>query len=145
MNKNLRPEDLGDFLQQGKCAILATHFRNGTTLLSPVWHEWEDGGFTVFVVTGDIKLRHIEHDPRVSIVVADDGPPYRGIEVRGNAKIVQSDIQAVMHRVAARYLGAEQAAAFIAGYGDTPTVCLRIEPGKLRVWDFADEFGSAGS
>jgi len=143
MRKNLRPEDLGDFLEQGKCAILATHFRNGRTLLSPVWHEWQDGGFTVFVAEGDIKLRHIEHNRHVSIVVADDGPPYRGVEVRGEAKIVASDIRTGMHRIAVRYLGAEQATAFIEGYGDTPTVCLRIEPEKLRVWDFADDFGSA--
>jgi hypothetical protein len=39
MRKNLNPEELGDFLEQGKCAILATHFRDGRVLLSPVWHE----------------------------------------------------------------------------------------------------------
>lgn len=144
MRRNLQPEDLGDFLDQGKCAILATRLRNGNTLLSPVWHEWRDGGFTVFVAKGDVKLRHIENNPRVSIVVAEDSSPYRGLEIRGEAKVVQSDIRTGLHRMAVRYLGAEQAAAFIEGYGETPTVCLRIEPGQLRAWDFADEFGSAG-
>ncbi|MGH7965324.1 MAG: pyridoxamine 5'-phosphate oxidase family protein [Candidatus Binatia bacterium] len=144
MRRNLKPDDLGDFLEKGKCAILATRLRNGKTLLSPVWHEWRDGGFTVFVAKGDVKLRHIENDPHVSIVVAEDDSPYRGLEVRGEARAVQSDTRTGLHRMAVRYLGATQATAFLEGYGDTPTVCLRIEPGKLRAWDFADEFGSAG-
>ena len=144
MRRSLKPEDLGDLLAQGRCAILATRFRNGKTLLSPVWHEWRDGGFTVFVAVGDIKLRHIERNPQVSILVAEDPPPYRGLEVRGEAKVVQSDVRAGLHRMAVRYLGAAQAAAFMEGYGDTPTACLRIEPGQLRAWDFSDEFGSMG-
>jgi hypothetical protein len=55
-------------------------------LLSPVWHEWQDGGFTVVIPVGDVKLRHIDRDPHVSIVVAENSPPNRGIEVRGEAK-----------------------------------------------------------
>ncbi|MCE2488275.1 MAG: pyridoxamine 5'-phosphate oxidase family protein [Desulfurellaceae bacterium] len=74
MRKNLKLEELGDFLDQAKCATLATHFRDGTTLLSPVWHEWRDGGFTVAVGAGDIKVRHIERDARVSISIAEDTP-----------------------------------------------------------------------
>ena len=87
MRKNLRLEDLGDFLDQPKCATLATHFKDGTILMSPVWHEWKDGGFTVAVASEDIKARHVRRDARVSISVAEDSPPYRGIEVRGEASI----------------------------------------------------------
>jgi len=139
MRKDLRPEDLGNFLEQGTCAILATRFRDGRTLLSPVWHEWQDGGFTVVIPEGDVKARHIDRDPHVSIVVAEDALPNRGIEVRGEAKKVVRDIPTVIYRMAVRYLGAEHAGAFVEAYTEIPCVCLRIEPGELRVWDFADE------
>jgi len=139
MRKNLRPEDLGDFLEQGACAILATRFRDGRTLLSPVWHEWRDGGFTVVIPERDVKARHIARDPQVSIVVAENALPNRGIEVRGEAKQVALDIPKVIHRMAVRYLGAEHADAFVAAYAETPCIGLRIEPGEMRVWDFADE------
>ena len=85
MRKKLRPEDLGDLLDQPKCATLATHFKDGTILLSPVWHEWKDGGFTVAVLADDVKVRHIHRDAPVSISVAEDIAPYRGIEVRNGA------------------------------------------------------------
>ena len=91
MRKNLRPEDLGNFLKQQKCAILATHFKDGTILISPVWHKWKDRGFTVTVGAEDVKVRHIQRDAKVSISIAEDAPPYRGIEIRGEATIERKD------------------------------------------------------
>jgi hypothetical protein len=42
MRKGLKPDDLGDLLELPVLAVLATYRRNGTVLLSPVWHEWRD-------------------------------------------------------------------------------------------------------
>jgi PPOX class probable F420-dependent enzyme len=145
MRKDLHPEDLGEFLEQAKCAILATRFRDGRVLLSPVWHEWRDGGFTVIIPAADIKARHIQREPRVSLVVAEDTPPYRGIEVRGEVKRVSGDVYALVQRMAVRYLGAEQGPAFADTVSRDETLILRIEPGELRVWDFVDEQELAGA
>ena len=139
MRKNLRPEDLGDFLDQPKCAILATHFKDGTILMSPVWHEWQDGGFTVAVASEDIKARHIRRDAKVSISVAEDSPPYRGIEVRGEASIERADAFETIQRIATRYLGAKQGPAYVETFREADLVLIRVKPGVLRVWDFADE------
>ena len=139
MRKNLWPEDLEDFLDQPKCAILATHFPNGRVLLSPVWQEWWDGGFTIFIPADDEKSKHMKRNPQVSLVVAEDLPPYRGIEVRGEARRVEWDLGPIMHRMAVRYQGAAKAADFVEAYKGISMECLRIEPGKLRVWDARDE------
>ena len=139
MRKNLRPEDLGDFLDQPKCAILATHFKDGTILMSPVWHEWQDGGFTVAVANEDIKARHVRRDAKVSISVAEDSPPYRGIEVRGEASIARADAFETIRRIAVRYLGAKQGPAYVEPFREADLVLIRVKPGVLRVWDFADE------
>ena len=144
MRKNLKLEELGDLLDQAKCATLATHFRDGTTLLSPVWHEWRDGGFTVAVGAGDIKVRHIERDARVSISVAEDTPPYRGVEVRGRATTGKEGAKEVTRRIAIRYLGPEQGARYADLMSQADLALIRIEPGVLRVWDFADDPDLAG-
>lgn len=139
MRKNLKLEELGDLLDQAKCATLATRFRDGTTLLSPVWHEWRDGGFNVAVGAGDIKTRHIERDARVSISVAEDTSPYRGIEVRGRAAVGKEGAEEVTRRIAIRYLGPEQGARYADLMSQADLALIRIEPGVLRVWDFADD------
>ena len=139
MRKNLRPEDLGDFLEQQKCATLATHFKDGTILMSPVWHEWKDGGFTVAVGAEDVKVRHIRCDAKVSISVAEDAPPYRGIEIRGEATIERGEAFETTQRIAIRYLGPTQGQAYAEAARGAELVLIRVKPGKLRVWDFADE------
>jgi len=140
MRKNLKPEDLGDLLTQPKLSILATHRADGSILLSPVWHEWKDGGFTVLTSEGDIKLRHLRRDPRTSIVLAEDVPPYRGIEVRGEAIILPGDGIITLQRIASIYLGEAGGQAYAAGTDPSSQVIIRIVPGVLRAWDFADEY-----
>jgi PPOX class probable F420-dependent enzyme len=135
MRTNLRPEDLGDLLERPLLAVLATRAAGDEVLLSPLWHEWRDGGFNLFTGTNDVKVRHIGRDPRVSIVVCEQEPPYRGIEVRANARVEPGDPK-VGHRIAARYIGHERADEWV-GPND---VVIRIEPGTLRAWDFEDDY-----
>jgi PPOX class probable F420-dependent enzyme len=138
MRKNLRPDDLGDLLDLPLVAVLATYRADGGVLLSPVWHEWRDGGFDVATGSRDVKVQHLRRDPRASIVVYEHQPPYRGIEVRGEARLIAVDVDTV-RRIAARYLGAEAGAAYVRTVGGDDVI-IRLEPGELRVWDFADEY-----
>lgn len=136
MRRDLRPEDLGDLLDRPLLAVLATRTVEGDVLLSPVWHEWRDGGFTVFTGADDVKVRHLERDPRASIVVCEQAPPYRGIEVRGVARLSKNGDSGTGRRIAARYIGEDGA----EGWTDPEDVLIRLEPGSLRVWDFADDY-----
>jgi PPOX class probable F420-dependent enzyme len=140
MRKNLPPDELSGLLTQPRCAVLATNYADGTTLLSPVWFEWRDGGFTIVIFDNDAKAKHIKRDPRVSVVVADDRPPLGGIEVRGRAEIVPTEPDlAPLRRMAARYIGPERGKAYIDGFDPATQLTLRIVPAVLWTWDFADE------
>jgi PPOX class probable F420-dependent enzyme len=136
MRRNLRPEELGDLLDRPLLAVLATRASDGDVLLSPVWHEWTDGGFTVFTGEDDVKVRHLERDARASIVVCEQEPPYRGIEVRCEVRLSKNGDSGTGRRIAARYIGEEEA----GGWSDPEDVLIRLEPGSLRVWDFADDY-----
>ena len=136
MRKNLTPDDLGDLLELPLVAVLATYRANGTVLLSPVWHEWRDGGFDVVTGAEDVKARHLRRDPRASVVVFEHLRPYRGIEVRGRARLLPEEAPAAVRRIAVRYLGPEDGEAYAASGGDD--MLIRLEPGVLRAWDFAD-------
>lgn len=137
MRKNLIVSDLGDLVDLPLLAVLATYRRDGTVLLSPVWHEWRDGGFDVVTRSDDVKAKHLQRDPRASIVVCEHSPPYRGVEVRGFAQLVTAGVAEVVKRVASRYLGVQAGGA----YADTGAddLLIRIEPGELRAWDFSDD------
>ena len=134
MRKHLRPEDLDDLLEQPLVAVLATRRADGGVLLSPVWHQWRDGGFDVVTGAGDVKVKQLRRDPRANIVVYEHVPPYRGIEVRCEARL--EDAGDTVRRIAIRYLGERDGAAYAESAGDD--TLIRLEPGRLRAWDFPD-------
>lgn len=143
MRRDLRIEELGDLLERPLVAILATYRANGEALLSPVWHEWRDGGFTVVVGVDDAKARHLRRDPRAGLVVFDQEPPYRGVELRGRARFVEDGVVEAQRRIARRYLGQERG----TDYADSVAfdeVIVRLEPGIVRAWDFSDEYRLSG-
>ncbi len=130
-------DDLGDLADLRLLAVLATYRHDGTVLLSPVWHEWRDGGFHVVTSSCDVKAVHLRRDPRASIVVCEHSPPYRGVELRCNAQLLTTGVGDAVQRIASRYLGRQAGVAYAERAGDD--LLIRLEPGDLRAWDFADE------
>jgi PPOX class probable F420-dependent enzyme len=139
---NLTVDELDGFLEEPRVAVLATLRDDGSVLLSPVWHEWRDGGFNVWTGADDVKVRHLRRDPRASILVAESQQPLRGIEVRGVVRIIEDGAVETAARIASRYIGPEKGAAYVGSGADD--VIVRLEPGDLRVWDFADEHEEMG-
>ena len=136
MRKGLGPNDLDGLLERPLLGVLATYRANGDVLLSPVWHRWRDGGFDIVTGEDDVKVRHLREDPRASIVVCEHDPPYRGIEVHARAMLGHADAD-VVREIAGRYLGEADGAAY-ADRGSDDTL-IRLEPGRLRAWDFTDD------
>lgn len=137
MRRDLPIADLTDFLALPLVAVLATYRPDGSVLLSPVWHSWRDGGFDVTSFPTDVKVRHLRDDPRASLVVYDQQPPYRGVEIRTTAVMSEAGPE-VIREMAVRYLGKEDGEPYAASVGDL--TLIRLEPGHIRAWDIADEF-----
>ncbi|HET7169955.1 MAG TPA: pyridoxamine 5'-phosphate oxidase family protein [Candidatus Limnocylindrales bacterium] len=138
MRTNLRPEDLGDLLEQPLIAVLATRRRDDSIMLSPVWFEWHEGGIDIWVPDAEGgKVAHVRRDPRVTVVVANSVWPYKGLELRGEATVTRDDFYEVLRRTALRYDGPEAAERMVASYARGAVI--RIEPGIVRAWDYEDE------
>ena len=91
----------------------------------------------MWVEAENVKTRHLRRDPRATIVVAESDAPLRGVEVRGWARFIEDGVAETGRRIAPRYLGEEEGAADAEAVRGTDFI-LRIEPGDLSVWDFAD-------
>jgi PPOX class probable F420-dependent enzyme len=129
--------DVGDLVELPLLAVLATHRRDGSVMLSPVWHEWREGGFNVVTRSSDGKAKHLRRDPRANIVVCEHVLPYRGVELRTSAQLLTTGVADATLRIASRYLGPEAGAAYAEDGEDD--LLVRLEPGDLRAWDFADD------
>jgi len=131
VRSNLTIKDLGDLLDQPLVATLATYRSNGDVLLSPIWFEWQDGGFNLIVGRNDYKTQHLRRDPRASLAVYENALPLRGLELRGTARLFTDGLHDLRKRIWQRYLGTD------AEGPDEAEIGVRVE-GTFRAWDFAD-------
>ena len=140
MRRNLKVEELGDLLELPILAILATRRKDGRILMSPVWHEWDNGGFLITTWANDIKSKNIQNDPRVTVLVTEQVPPYRSIEVSGEASVEPlPEHMPIMRRLASRYLGPDEGPTYAETFRDDQVELVRLAPGITRAWDFNDD------
>ena len=128
-------DDVLSLLQAPSPAVLTTTRRDSSPLTTPVWFRFTDGAFEVVIAEGDVKLKHLARDPRCTLVVFEAVPPFRGVEVRGEAILVPGDVTEPRTSLAGRYLGTEAGKRFAATRASKAGVLLRLLPGEPRVWD----------
>jgi PPOX class probable F420-dependent enzyme len=127
--------DISSLLAAPSPAVLTTYRKDGSVLVTPVWFRHRDGAFEVVIAEGDVKLQHLRRDPQCSLVVFEAVPPFRGLEVRGEAELLECDVRPIREEIASRYLGAEDGRRF-AAERTRPGVLLRLA-GERRVWDLS--------
>ena len=138
MRRNLDVRELGDLMDRPLNAVLGLHRRDGSILLTPVWHLFKQGSFYFQVPGGDRKIAMLERDPRCSILVGENEHPYRAIEARGEARLSVDDYPELGPEIVRRYVAAYDPGADVSAYLLEGGVVVRIDPTAIRAWDYAD-------
>jgi PPOX class probable F420-dependent enzyme len=132
----MSPDDLGrvvSLLRAAAPAVLATRRKDGSTKVTPVWFRFEAGHFEVVIADGDVKLRHIERDPRVTLVIFETAAPFRGVRVEAEAEITRDTLDEVRRSITSRYLSDEESKAFTEARRGNGAV-VRIPASGAKVW-----------
>jgi PPOX class probable F420-dependent enzyme len=111
-------------------AILSTVRADGRPHAAPIWIDVEDGAIVFNTGVDTVKGRNIARDPRVSIVVQDDRPPFSYVLVEGRAETSDDldDVRAIATRIGGRYMGEDRAEAFGARNGVPGELVVRVRP-----------------
>lgn len=93
-----------------------------------------DGDDLLFNTDADsVKGRDLARDPRVSICVDDDHPPFAFVTVEGRATLID-DLPTVRQwatRIAARYMGEGPSEAYGKRNSEPGALLVRIDPDKI--------------
>ena len=124
-----------------RTAKLAVVRADGSPHVAPVWVDL-DGDDLVFMTGADtIKGKSILRDGRVALCFDDERPPFSFVTVAGTTT-TSTDLDELLHwgtRIAARYMGAEQAEAYGRRNAVAPEMVVRVTPTKVTaVVDVAD-------
>lgn len=129
------------FLSGRHVAVLVTNGADGYAVPTPIWYLFRDGAFYFRTEYGAIKTQNILRDPKVSVCVQDERPPYTAVLAYGSAEVGNKlDWLAAMPR---HYLG------FVGGKGyertaqhlieSGPEISLVVRPERYVSFDFGAE------
>ena len=114
----------------GKLGFLSP---SGRPLVTPVWFVLE--GDTLVFNTGKdtAKGRYLARDPRVSLCVDLETPPYAFVQVQGDAELSEELDELVRSAtmISARYMGPERAEEFGKRNAVPGELVVRVHPTKV--------------
>ena len=88
-------------------ATVATLGPDGAPHTSVIWID-RDGDALVFsTLANRQKARNLARDPRVSVSVFDLANPYRTVEIRGRAELIEDPDRSLSYQVTHKYLGVD--------------------------------------
>ena len=96
------------FLDQPYVGIVTTLRKDGSPHATVVWVDREDGVVSFNTAYGRAKPRHLEGDPRASLLVVDPNDPYTWIAVDGHVELTTDGADAQIDKLAKKYLGADE-------------------------------------
>ena len=131
---SLSDPEVRDFLchgtRTGKVGYLAA---SGRPLVTPVWFIVE-GDSLVFNTANDTAKGHaLARDPRVTLCVDLERPPFGFVQVQGEAELSEdpAELLRTATAIAARYMGAERAEEFGKRNGVPGELVVRLRPVKV--------------
>jgi PPOX class probable F420-dependent enzyme len=110
-------------------AVLGTIGASGYPQLSGTWFLAEGDTVKLSLNTSRQKVKNLQANPKCSIIIFGD-PPYRYIELRGDAEITPDDDYVFADKVGAKY---DSDLRTRDNPGDKRVV-VTIRPTRVRVW-----------
>lgn len=94
------------FLDENPYLGVATTLRpDGSPHSTVVWVDVEDGKVTFNTALGRAKPRHLEHDPRASLLMLDPKDPFRWVAVSGRAELTEEGAEEQIDKLSKKYIG----------------------------------------
>jgi PPOX class probable F420-dependent enzyme len=123
------------FLTTGtRTGKLATVRADGSPHVVPVWFVLDDDDSLVFTVdAASIKAKALRRDPRVSVCVDDELPPFAFVLVEGTAILLDDEDAKLRYatRIGGRYMGADRAEEFGRRNAVPSELLVRLPPTRL--------------
>ncbi len=135
MSRPMNPAETRAFLVAGtRTGKLAVVKRDGAAMVVPVWFVLDEDGSLVFNTGAEtIKGRAIARDPRVSICVDEERPPYSYVRVDGVAEVTD-DVDAMLPwsiAIARRYMGDALAERYGRRNAAPGELLVRVRPTRV--------------
>ena len=134
--KKMTESEIHNFLMKGTfTGKLSTIRKDGRPHVAPVWFVLEGDNTNIIFTTwhDSVKGKNIRNNPKVSMCVDDQTPPFSFVILEGIAEIIDepNDLLRWATRIAARYMGEKNAETYGTRNSSKGELLLRIRPNKI--------------
>lgn len=142
------PADLEPFVDARRIAVLAYVRGDGRPNQTPIWYTYREGVFHLTTTSGSAKHRALSREPRVTLTIQDEAPPYRAVIVDGTATVRPLDPDTDPTRgMAVRYFGKLAAASYDRMtreiYEEKGLTLISVTPTEVKGFDNRHALGAA--
>lgn len=114
------------FTQEVFPAIIGTNRKDGSVEIVPVWFEQKDGSFWINGGTNRGWFKHLQRDPRITLLLIDPKEMFRWAQVEGRMINWEEDPGGEhINRLSHRYFGRD--------YQNSRTGRIKVQIEPLRV------------
>jgi PPOX class probable F420-dependent enzyme len=131
---SLTDPEVSAFLTAGtRTGKLAFASADGRPLVTPIWFIVEDGCLVFNTGADTAKGRALARDPRVTVCVDLEEPPYAFVQVQGEAELSEDpgELLRTATAIAARYVGEDRAGQFGKRNAVPGELLVRLRPTRV--------------
>ena len=116
-----------------RTAKLATVRADGRPHVAPVWIALDGDDIVLTTNTATAKGKALRRDPRVSLCVDDERPPFSFVMVEGTAELSEDpdDLRRWATVIGGRYMGADRADEYGRRNGVPGELLVRVTPTRV--------------
>ena len=115
--------------------VVTTLRADGSPHATIVWVDVEDGKVSFNTARGRAKTKHLERDPRASLLMVDPNDSFKWVAVSGPAELTEEGADAQIDKLAKKYLGQDE---YPWRNPEETRVKVLIEPEKVDASGFDD-------
>ena len=115
--------------------VVTTLREDGSPHSTIVWVDVEGDKVSFNTARGRAKPKHLEHDPRASLLMVDPNDAFKWVAVSGPAELTEEGADAQIDKLAKKYLGKDE---YPWRNPEETRVKVLIEPEKVDASGFDD-------
>ena len=120
-------------LDRARTAVLTTVSTDGRPHTAPIWFDLEGDALVFTTGESTVKGRNMRRDPRVSLCIDEEEPPFHFVVIEGNSELTagDSDLLYWATRIGGRYMGADRADEYGRRNAVEGELLVRVTPQKV--------------
>jgi nitroimidazol reductase NimA-like FMN-containing flavoprotein (pyridoxamine 5'-phosphate oxidase superfamily) len=132
--------ELMAFLNEAPIARSSSINPDGTIHSAPVYFKYDNGDILIGTQEVTRKVRNTKQNPKVTVLIDNQAPPYKGVVIYGEAELDYEDVIAKRVAIFERYMPTENAQQLAGGLASTHVpVIIRVKPSRMISYDYSKQ------